>query len=124
MFDHLLVGEAQDGDALTAEEGVAESIASLSRGVGRAVHLDGQFGFDAKEVGEEVADGELSTELEAVDLSAAQQAPPERFGRGGAVAVPADSLCHSWKFLPTKRDPPAVAGGTSLAPGASAISFE
>src|SRR6185503_8494005 len=72
MFDHLLVGEAQDGDALTAEEGVAESITSLSRGVGRAVHLDGQFGFDAKEVGEVVADGELSTELEAVDLSAAQ----------------------------------------------------
>ena len=65
MFDHLLVGEAQDGDALTAEEGVAESITSLSRGVGRAVHLDGQFGFDAKEVGEVVADGELSTELEA-----------------------------------------------------------
>ena len=64
MFDHLLVGEAQDGDALTAEEGVAESITSLSRGVGRAVHLDGQFGFDAKEVGEVVADGELSTELE------------------------------------------------------------
>ena len=30
MFDHLLVGEAQDGDALTAEEGVAESITSLS----------------------------------------------------------------------------------------------
>ena len=90
MFDHLLVGEAQDGDALTAEEGVAESITSLSRGVGRAVHLDGQFGFDAKEVGEVVADGELSTELEAVDRSAAQQAPPEeRFGRGGAVAVPA-----------------------------------
>jgi len=89
MFDHLLVGEAQDGDALTAEEGVAESITSLSRGVGRAVHLDGQFGFDAKEVGEVVADGELSTELEAVDLSAAQQAPEERFGRGGAVAVPA-----------------------------------
>src|SRR6185503_5814647 len=70
MFDHLLVGEAQDGDALTAEEGVAESVTSLSRGVGRAVHLDGQFGFDAKEVGEVVADGELSTELEAVDLSA------------------------------------------------------
>ena len=89
MFDHLLVGEAQDGDALTAEEGVAESITSLSRGVGRAVHLDGQFGFDAKEVGEVVADGELSTELEAVDLSAAQPAPEERFGRGGAVAVPA-----------------------------------
>ena len=64
MFDHLLVGEAQDGDALTAEEGVAESVTSLSRGVGRAVHLDGQFGFDAKEVGEVVADGELSTELE------------------------------------------------------------
>ena len=30
MFDHLLVGEAQDGDALTAEEGVAESVTSLS----------------------------------------------------------------------------------------------
>jgi hypothetical protein len=89
MFDHLLVGEAQDGDALTVEEGVAESVTSLSRGVVGAVHLDGQFGFDAKEVGEVGADGELSTELEAVDLSAAQPAPEERFGRGGAVAVPA-----------------------------------
>ena len=89
MFDHLLVGEAQDGDALTAEEGVAESITSLSRGVGRAVHLDGQFGFDAKEVSEVVADGELSTELEAVtrrwrktcDTPATHQstrAPPSR----------------------------------------------
>jgi len=89
MFDHLLVDEAQDDDTLTAQEEVAESITSLSRGVGRTVHLDGQFGFDAKEVGDVVANGKLSTELEAVDLSAAQQAPEERFGRGGAVAVPA-----------------------------------
>src|SRR6185503_2005935 len=95
MFDHLLVGEAQDGDALTAQEGVAESITSLSRGVGRAVHLDGQFGFDAKEVGEVVADGELSTELEAVDLSAAQPAPEERFGRGGGTTAKLSFSAHS-----------------------------
>ena len=72
MFKHLLVGEAQDGDAPTAEEGVAKSVTSLSLSVERTVHLDGQPRFDAEEVGKVVADGKLSTELEVVDLSAAE----------------------------------------------------
>ena len=103
LLGHLLVGEAQDDDALTTEEGVAKSVASLSLGVGRTVHLDGQPRFDAEEVGKVVADGELSTELEAVDLSAAEPAPEERFGFGWAVAVPASeydlaaqSSLHEW----------------------------
>ena len=89
MFKHLLVGEAQDGDAPTAEEGVAKSVTSLSLSVGRTVHLDGQPRFDAEEVGKVVADGKLSTELEVVDLSAAEPTPKECFGLGGAVAVTA-----------------------------------
>ena len=103
LLGHLLVGEAQDDDALTTEEGVAKSVASLSLGVGRTVHLDGHPRFDAKEVGKVVADGELSTELEAVDLSAAEPAPEERFGFGWAVAVPASEYdlaaqcsLHEW----------------------------
>jgi len=89
LFENLLVREAQDGDAATVEERVAESITALSLGVGRTVDFNSQPHFDAKEVGKVVADGELSTELEAVELSAAEPAPEERLGLGGAVAVPA-----------------------------------
>ena len=103
LFENLLVGEAQDGDAPAAEEGVAKSITSLSLCVGRTVHLDGQPRLDAKEVGKVVADGELSTEPEAVDLSAAEAAPEERFGWSGVVTVPAaehdlaaQSSLHEW----------------------------
>jgi len=87
VFVDLLVREAQDGDASSAEEGVAKSVTPLTAAVRFAVDLDGEARVHAEEVGEVGTDRELASELEAVDLASAEPLPQAGFGSGGEAAM-------------------------------------
>jgi hypothetical protein len=88
VFVDLLVREAQDSDASTAEEGVAKSVTPLTAAVRLAIDFDGEPSLRAEEVGEVGTDRELAPELEAIQLASAEPLPKERFGsRGGAAML-------------------------------------
>jgi hypothetical protein len=82
VFGDLLVREAQDGDASSAKESVAETVTPLTTTVRVAIDLDGEPSLHAEEVGEVGADRELAAELEVVDLAPAEPLPKERLGSG------------------------------------------
>jgi len=83
----LLVREAQDGDASSAKESVAETVTPLTTAVRFAIDIDGEPSLHAEEVGEVGVDRELAAELAAVDLAPAEALPKERLGSGGEAAM-------------------------------------
>jgi hypothetical protein len=87
VVEHEVVGNAQDGDAATAKEGVAQSILALSTDMRVAVQLEGNACRRTEEVGEVGPHGKLAAEAETVDLPSTKQVPKALLGDGGTVAM-------------------------------------
>ena len=97
LLEDEVVGKAQHGDALTSELGITSVITKSPAVVRGAVGFDGEARGCAVEVGEEAADGVLSSKLLAEQLPVAQQGPERGFGRrlrAPKLARP-DGLLHA-----------------------------
>jgi hypothetical protein len=72
---HLVIPETQDSISSRRQKLLSFQIFRTFKIVMSAVHFDYQLAVAATEVRDEVADGELSPEFEAIELAAAEVGP-------------------------------------------------
>ncbi|ODS85165.1 MAG: hypothetical protein BGO83_27140 [Devosia sp. 66-14] len=83
VLQHIVIGEAQDGVALVAEELIAQSVGFQAMPVGFAIDLDHQTRRMAGKVDVVGADLLLSAEMMSRRTKGVQQTPHAALGPGG-----------------------------------------